>query len=506
MRRTFAQLLLASTLLGGCTLAPDYERPALPVADKFPDGPAYRAPADPPQSIGADALGWRNFFSDPSLQRLIDIALKNNRDLRVAILNIGAAQAQYRIQHADLFPQIDLSGSGQFEKIPGSTALAFSGAPSSGSGGSSSANATNVASTGSNAVNFRSFSAGIGFTNYELDLFGREQSLSRQAFEQYLGEAETRRSVQISLIAEVAGAYFTVLADRELLRLTEETLKSETASYDLAKLQLSGGTATALAARQAETAVDTARASLIQFNRQAAQDENALVLLLGQPMPTDLPAKSLDDMGLAAALPSALPSDLLMRRPDIMAAEHNLMAANANIGAARAAFFPSISLTASGGVTSNDLSNLFKPGSKTWALAPQITLPIFTAGQNEASLDLAKIEKSIQVAQYEKAVQTAFREVSDALAAEGTFDAQVKVEQELVAATADSLNLSQMRFTAGVDSYLPVLDAERSLFAAQQTLLTLKQSQLAQQATLYKALGGGWVEVTGQSVGQTDDF
>ena len=507
MRTAPVLFLLAGTMLGACSLIPDYERPVPPVASSFPDGPAYQAGAEDnanaggPQAVSADALGWRDFFRDPALQRLIDVALHNNRDLRGAVLNIQAAQAQYRIQNSDLFPQIDATGAGQFERIPGNTSVAFSGAPGAATGSTgASTPASTVASTGNKAISFRSFSAGIGFTNYELDLFGRVRSLSQQAFEQYLGQVETQRSAQISLIAEVAGAYFTVLADRELLRLTEETLKSDTASYELTKLQLDGGTATALAARQAETAVDTARANLIQFTRQEAQDENALVLLLGQPMPTDLPPRGLDEEVLVADLPAGLPSDLLTRRPDIVAAEHDLLAANANIGAARAAFFPSISLTAFGGLQSNRLSDLFRAGALTWSFAPQLNLPIFTAGQNEASLDLAKVQKNIQIAQYEKTIQTAFREVSDALAARGTYGNQLEAQQELVTATADSLQLSQMRFKAGVDSYLPVLDAQLSLYTAQQTLLGLKQVQLTQQATLYKALGGGWVEATGQPV------
>jgi multidrug efflux system outer membrane protein len=503
MRRASALLLVAGTMLGGCSLIPDYERPAPPVANGFPNGPAYQddasnhAEGNGQQTLSADVLGWRDFFGDAALQRLIDIALRNNRDLRIAALNIETAQAQYRAQHSDLFPHIDLTGAGQIEKIPAGTAIPFGGASGTGTASSS--------ATGRQAITFRQFTAGIGFTNYELDLFGRVRSLSQQAFEQYLGEIEARRSAQISLIAEVADGYFTVLADRELLRLTEETLKSETASYDLAKLQLNGGTATALNARQAETAVDTTRANLIQFTRQAAEDENALVLLLGQPMPTDLPARGLDEEGLVANLPAGLPSDLLTRRPDIVAAEHDLLAANANIGAARAAFFPSISLTASGGLSSNRLSSLFTGGAKTWSFSPQLNLPIFNAGEIQANLDLAKVQKNIQIAQYEKTIQTAFREVSDALAARGTYGNQLRAQQELVAATADSLQLSQMRFKAGVDSYLPVLDAERSLYAAQQTLLGLKQAQLTQQATLYKALGGGWVESTGKPPAQSTD-
>ena len=504
-------LLMAGTALAGCSLIPDYDRPAEPVTPAYPTGPAYKADTGK-STVTADALGWRDFFADPALQRLVEIALQNNRDLRVATLNIETAQAQYRAQFANLFPQIAASGSGTFESIPGDSAFAFGGSSSAASSSSSTTGATSGTGTtgagststtipsGSKSFYLRSFSAGLGFTNYELDLFGRIRSLSEQEFEQYVAQAETRRSTQISLVAEVASGWFAVLADRELVHLTEETLKSETASYDLAKLQLNGGTATALSARQAETAVDTARASLIQFTRQLAQDENALVLLLGEPIPADLPpAQGLAGQGMLAALPAGLPSDLLERRPDVVAAEHNLIAANANIGAARAAFFPSIALTASDGVSSANLNHLFTGAAQTWSLAPQLTIPIFTAGQNEANLDLAKTQKNIQVAQYEKAIQTAFREVADALAARGTYGSQVKAQEELVAATQDSLDLSQMRFKAGVDSYLPVLDAERSLYTAQQNLLALKQAQLTQQATLYKTLGGGWVEKTGET-------
>ena len=492
-------LLLAGSMLAGCSLIPDYQRPEPPVAAAFPTGPAYKAEDSAAKpAVTADLLGWRDFFADPALQRLIQIGLENNRDLRVAALNIEAAQAQYRAQYANLFPQISATGGAAFEEIPGNSAFAFGGATGGASTGASSAAST--IPTGSKSFFLRSFNAGVGFTNYELDLFGRVRSLSEQDFEQYVAQAETRRSTQISLVAEIAGAWFAVLADRELVHLTEETLKSETASYDLAKLQLNGGTATALSARQAETAVDTARASLIQYTRQLAQDENALVLLLGQPIPADLPpAQGLAGQGMLAALPAGLPSDLLERRPDVVAAEHNLIAANANIGAARAAFFPSISLTASDGVSSSHLNHLFTGPAQTWSFSPQLTIPIFTAGQNEANLDLAKTQKSIQVAQYEKAIQTAFREVADALAARGTYGSQVKAQEDLVAATQDSLDLSQMRFKAGVDSYLPVLDAERSLYTAQQNLLALKQAQLTQQATLYKTLGGGWVEKTGET-------
>jgi outer membrane protein, multidrug efflux system len=485
-----------AALLGGCSLVPDYLRPDLPVAPSYPTGAAYKGANQTPAqaAASADGIGWRDFFTDPRLQSLIDAAIRNNRDLRVAALNVAAAQAQYRVQRSDLFPQIGLNGAGEFGSLPEGTALPISGTSvGSGSGGA----ATNVVPTGSEHVSYRYYSAGIGFTSYELDLFGRLRSLTSQAFEQYLGYAETARSSQISLVAEVASGYLAVLADQALLKITEDTLASETASYTLTNTMFKGGTTTLISVRQAETAVDTARANLALYTRQAAQDENALVLLLGEPMPADLPlGRGLDEQGLLSDLPPGLPSDLLFRRPDIAAAEHNLIAANANIGAARAAFFPSISLTGSGGVAGSQFSHLFTGGGLTWSFEPQLNIPIFTAGQNQGNLDLAKVQKNIQVAQYEKTIQTAFREVSDALAARTTYIDQVKAQQQLVDAAADSVRLSTLRFRTGVDTYLPVLTAQQSLYSAQQTLLNLKQAQLANLVTLYKALGGGWHEHT----------
>jgi multidrug efflux system outer membrane protein len=488
--------LCAVTVLGGCSFIPDYLRPDLPVAASYPSGDAYKGANQSPERAvqSADAIGWRDFFADRRLQSLIDIALRNNRDLRVAALNVATAQAQYRVQRSDLFPQISASGGGEFGSLPEGAALPISGT-SIGSGAGSSP--TNVIPTGPEHISYRYYSAGVGFTSYEVDLFGHLRSLTSQAFEQYLGSAETARSTQISLVAEVASGYLAVLADRALLKITQDTLTSETASYDLTNVMFKGGTTTLLSVRQAETAVDTARANLALYMRQAAQDENALVLLLGQPMPADLPpGKSLDDQGLLNDLPAGLPSDLLSRRPDVVAAEHNLLAANANIGAARAAFFPSITLTGSGGVAGSQLNHLFTGGGLTWSFEPQLNIPIFTAGQNQGNLDLAKAQKSIQVAQYEKAIQTAFREVADALAARTTYIDQVRAQQQLLDASADSVRLSTMRFRTGVDNYLPVLEAQQSLYSAQQTLLSLKQAQLANLVTLYKALGGGWNEHT----------
>jgi outer membrane protein, multidrug efflux system len=490
----------ALALLGGCSLIPDYHRPGLPVATSYPTGDAYKGAKQSPKQaeLSADAIGWRDFFTDERLRSLIDIALRNNRDLRVAALNVAAAQAQYRVQRSDLFPQISASPVAELGSLPGSAAIptGTTGVGSTGIAGSPTTNSS-VITTGAQHVPYHFYDVGVGFTSYELDLFGRLRSMTSQAFQQYLSQAETARSSQISLVAEVASAYLSVLADQDLLKVTQDTLTSEQASYDLTNAMFKQGSTTLLSLRQSETAVDTARSSLAQYRRQQAQDENALVLLLGEPMPADLPAgRSLDEQGLLSDLPAGLPSDLLFRRPDIVAAEHSLIAANANIGAARAAFFPTISLTASGGVAGSQLNHLFTSAGTIWSFEPEITIPIFTAGQNQAELDLAKVQKNIQVAQYQKTIQTAFREVADALVARATYADQVKAQQQLVDASADSVRLSTMLFRTGVDNYLPLLTAQQTLYSAQQMLLSLKQAELSNLVTLYKALGGGWNEHT----------
>ena len=510
----------ALLLMGGCTLIPDYDQPPLPVTATYPGGPAYEDPnLTAEQAIqSADTIGWRDFFPDRRMQALIEIAIRNNRNLRIAALNVAAAQAQYRVQRSDLFPHISLSGIGQYGTLPERTSIASGGAGSGGgaaSGGAASSGAsttaaasgvtpsavasspTSVTATGGQHISYRYYNVGLGFASYELDLFGRLRSLSTQAFETFLSNAETARSTQISLIAEVASAYLTVEADRELLRITNETVKSEQDAYNLTQQQFRGGTTTLLSVRQAETALETAKANIPLYTRQAAVDENALVLLLGQPLPTNLPpGRDLDHQDLLANLSAGLPSELLLRRPDIVAAEHSLLSANASIGAARAAFFPSITLTTSGGVAGSQLARLFTAGGLTYSFAPQINLPIFTAGQNQGNLDLAKVQKNIQIATYEQTIQTAFREVSDALAGRQTYVDQVAAQQRLVDAAADSLRLSLLRFRGGVDSFLPVLQAQQSLYPAQQNLLSLKQAQLTNYINLYKALGGGLSDTT----------
>jgi multidrug efflux system outer membrane protein len=455
-------------------MEPHYQRPVAPVA-----GTWNSSSTSSPGSPAAADMGWRQFFPDPGMQHLIELALANNRDLRVAALNVQAAQAQYRIQRADLFPTVAASGVEQVEKYPSGVLASSStgGAPTPG------------------GATYRFFDVGVGFTSYEIDLFGKIRSLNHVALEQYLGTEQTRRSTQLSLIAEVVSAYLAVVADETILRVTRETLESQTASYDLTKRSLDAGTTTALAFRQAATTVDTARANLASYTRQAAQDRNALVLLIGGSLPDDLSfGEDLASVNLSADLPGGVPSEVLANRPDVLAAEHQLIAANADIGAARAAFFPSITLTGSYGTASTQLSGLFKTGSAAWTFSPQISVPIFAGGANKANLDLSKIEKNVSIAQYEKALQSAFREVDDALAARQTLDEQLVAQRALLEDTTQSYNLAQLRFKNGVDSYLPVLDAQRALYAAQQGTVSLELIRLQNMATLYKALGGGLKE------------
>jgi outer membrane protein, multidrug efflux system len=473
-RVTHLLAAVLAALVGGCTLEPHYQRPAPPV-------PALVS-GTPGGAIAAD-IGWHEFFLDPQLRQLIALALVDNRDLRVAALNVESAQARYRIQRANLFPAIDANAEEEVERFPSGV---FAG---SAPGATGSATAAPIG-TGGSILRF--FDVGIGFTSYELDLFGRIRSLNHAALQQYFSYGETRRSVQLTLVAEVASAYLTVLADVTLLDITQETLSSQSDSYALTQRMFRAGTTTELALRQAETTVDTARANLAQYNRQNAEDRDALQLLLGAPIPDGIDFSGGLDRGPAVAeLKEGIPSDVLERRPDVLAAEHQLRSANAQIGAARAAFLPAISLTGSYGTASTQLSGLFTAGSEAWTFSPQISLPIFVGGANVANLQATKLARDTAVAQYEQTIQTAFREVADALVARGTLDDQLTAQQALVTASAVAYRLAQMRFRGGVDSYLSVLDAQRSLYSAQQQLQVVRLTRLQNLVTLYKALGGG---------------
>ncbi|CAI8811701.1 efflux RND transporter outer membrane subunit EmhC [Pseudomonas sp. YuFO20] len=473
MSKSLLSLAVAAFVLSGCSLIPDYQRPDAPVAGQYPQGPAY-SPAQAPAQAAAEQ-GWRQFFHDPALQQLIQVSLENNRDLRVAALNIDAFAAQYRISRADLFPAVSANGSGSRQRLP-----------------------ADASQTGEAGIS-SSYSATVGISAYELDMFGRIRSLNEEALQQYFATEEGRRSTQISLVASVANAYLTWQADKELLKLTQDTLAAFEESYKLTARSNEVGVASALDLAQSRTSVENARAQLAKYTRQVAQDENSLVLLLGTGIPANLQAaKPLAD-DLLAEVPPGLPSDLLQRRPDILQAEYNLKAANANIGAARAAFFPSISLTANAGTLSPDLSGLFKGGSGTWLFQPQINLPIFNAGSLRASLDYSKIQKDIGVANYEKSIQTAFQEVADGLAARQTYVQQLQAQQDFVNANQDYYRLAERRYRIGVDSNLTFLDAQRQLFSAQQALITDRLAQLVSQVNLYKALGGGWNEQTAKN-------
>lgn len=464
-------------LAAGCTLAPHYERPAAPVTATFPTGGVYdqQPGATGGRSASGQAaadIGWRNFFVDPRLQQLIEIALKNNRDLRVSVLNMQASAAQYRIVRAGLFPTLNAAASQSRSRTP-----------------------KDLTATGITITN--TYSVGLN-ASWEIDFFGRVQSLKDQALATYLGTAQARKAAEISLVSQVANQYMTVLELDDLLKVTQNTLVTAQESYRITKLQFDNGTGSELDLRQSQTVVETASANLQSQMRLRAQADNALVLLIGEPLPADLsPGLPLSDQSLLTDIPAGLPSDLLTRRPDIMEAEENLLAANANIGAARAAFFPKVTLTGSAGTLSPTLGGLFKPGSAAWSFAPSITLPIFEGGQNIANLNLANIEKNVQIATYEKAIQTAFREVADGLAARGTYDEQIAALERDVAAEQRRLDLSTLRYKNGVDSYLSVLTAQTALYVAQQALVTARMERLQNLVTLYQALGGGWIEHNG---------
>ena len=465
----------------GCTFEPKYERPAAPVTQTFPEGGVY---ANQPNAsstasngrtannVAAPDIGWRDFFADARLQRIVELALKNNRDLRVSVLNVEAARAQYQITSAALYPTLDASASQNKTRTPKN--LSFFNQTIS-----------NTYSVGLNA-------------SWEIDFFGRIRSLKDQALAQYLSTAESRKAAEISLVSSVADQYLQMLAVDDLLTVTRNTLKTADESYRITTLQFDNGVGSELDVRQAEGVVEQARANLQTEMRLRAQAENGLVLLVGEPLPDDLPpALPLDTQNLLSDIPAGLPSELLTRRPDIAAAEQTLLAANANIGAARAAFFPRVSLTGSLGTLSPTLGGLFKPGSAAWSFAPQISLPIFEGGANVANLDLAQVQKRIEIANYEKAIQTAFREVADGLAARGTFDDQIKALELFVKSQSRRLDLSDLRYRNGVDSYLAVLTAQTDLYNAQQLLINARLQRLTNLVDLYQFLGGGWIEHAG---------
>lgn len=462
--RSLSFALLAVFGTACSTLAPDTQLPAAPVPASFPGAEAVNAAA--PE---AEARGWREQFADPRLRELIELGLANNRDLRIAALNIDKARAQYGIQHAALYPAIAASGGQTAQRLPADL--------------SPSANA---------AIN-RQYSATLGFAAYELDFFGRVRSLDEQALQLYLGSEEARRSAQISLVAELANNWLALAADRERLALAQRTHETRAQSFELTRRSFELGAVSALDLSQSRTLLEAARAEVARQAVIVEQDGNALALVVGAvPPPALLPERVDEAFAALPELPSGLPSGLLLRRPDIQQAERALRAANASIGAARAAFFPSISLTAAAGTASRELDGLFGAGSGTWSFVPQIRLPIFEFGRLQASLDVAEIQRDIQVAQYEKSIQGAFRDVADALALRAGIDEQLAARQALVEANRTNLRLAEARYRSGVDSHFVLLDAQRALYGAELELIAVRLAEASNRVALYKALGGGW--------------
>jgi multidrug efflux system outer membrane protein len=481
--RGLALALGALALSGaGCSLAPRHQRPEAPVAADWPPPPPGEvgAAAGTRARPGGEAaaaprpaadLGWRDVFPDPRLQALVALALESNRDLRVAALNVELTRAQYRIQRAERLPEVVATASATRQHT-----------------------AADVSPVRTAATEWQ-YTVGAGVTAFELDLFGRVRSLSTAALETWFATDEARRSAHLSLVGEVAAQYLATRALEDQVALAARTLEAVRASFDLTRRSYEVGRTSELDLRSAEAQVETARFNLSTAETQRARAENALVLLVGAPLPADLPPPApVDAPGTLVELPAGLPSDVLTRRPDVIAAEHALKAANASVGAARAAFFPSITLTAFAGTTSGELSSLFGAGSSQWLFTPRVTLPIFTGGALRASLDVAEVRKRIEVAQYERTVQAAFREVADALVAREALDRQLAAQAARVEAEARRHQLSELRYRKGVDSYLGVLTAQRDLFAAQQGLIQARLERATNLVDLYRALGGGWLE------------
>ena len=469
--------LATAVCLVGCTMIPPYRQPALPVPNQYPGPVSGTTPA----AAAAADIAAHEIFRDARLNRLVDLALANNPDLRTAVLNVQQTEAQYRITRSASFPTVTGSAGAtrsysSFSTGAFGTGTALPGVPASSVGYTS-----------------NSFTASVGVTAYELDLFGHVRSQNAQALEQYFQTEEAQRAAQVSLVGQVATQYLTLRETEELLTLTQNTLVAVQTSYDLNKALFDAGASNELDFRQSEGQVETARINVETYQRQLQQARNALQLLLGAPIPEDLPAaRPFSDDGMVVDVPAGLPSDLITRRPDILEAEHALKAANANIGVARAAFFPSISLTGSVGVSSTQLSSLFKAGSGTWNFGPQISVPLFAGGHNVAELDVAKVSERLEVVAYEKAIQTAFREVADALIGVDSYARQITLEQALIETEQRRLDLATLRYRQGEDTYLNELAAQQDLYSAQQGLLQAQFNRLSSKVSLYQALGGGW--------------
>lgn len=461
--RPLVTSVMSAFVLAACSLAPTYEQPLAPIPSAYPD---QSNSATDTQSI-AD-IDWKNFYQDPQLIALIDLALENNRDLRIAVDRVSEAQAQFGIRQSDRFPAIGIGGNAEITH-----------------------NSTNMRDAGAEHIS-RNYMAGASLLSFELDFFGRVKNQTEAAYQAFLATEQAQSTVHINLIAQVAQAYFNLRSAIELEQITEKTLNSRQETFKLVQARFDSGVASDLDLTQAQSQLDLASADLVAISRQKSLALNALRLLLGTEIPKDLPDNSIFSKDqLLASIPAGLPSDLLLRRPDILGAENHLLSANANVGAARAAFFPNISITGLLGFASPQLGGLFGSGNDFWQFSPQLAMPIFGGGQR-GNLELAEARKNIAVSEYEKAIQVAFKEVADALAGESTYAKQLDAMRSLQDANMRALELSKLRYETGVDSFLQVQTAEINLYNTQRQFILLGTESLINRVLLYKALGGGW--------------
>jgi outer membrane protein, multidrug efflux system len=459
MKPSFVSILALSLLIGACNFTPSLDRISSPVSTRFRSKTGGEVSAD---------IAWQKFFTDPRLRKLVEISLGNNRDLRVATLNVEQSRAQYGIARSELFPPLNLFASGRRQRSLGSGI------------------------SGGMASESSSYGVSVGLVSYELDLFGRVRSLNNSALESYFASDSARVGAQISLVAEIANQYLTERALQEQVALSQQTYDGFNTAYNIIKQRFDSGTVSEVDLSVMEVQRQTAKSDLAAFRQRIQEVNHSLVFLAGGSLPSNLPQGRTLDQIVVANLRAGVPSELLYRRPDIREAEHQLRAANANIGAARAAFFPSVTLTADGGVSSNSLSKLFKNGTGTWMFSPSVNLPIFDGGRNRANLEYAEIGKKIEIANYEKSIQTAFREVADSLAARSGLSERISATESLVFAQQKRADLAAVRYEKGVDGYLEALTATLDLYSAKQTLIQLRMSRAINSVNLYKALGGGW--------------
>ncbi len=478
-----AKMILLALLLNACSFAPRHVRPELPTAARYPD----HYVDDPAAGVRATELGWRDFFADPRLEILIATALRNNRDLAVAVAQIEEARGQYRIQRSELLPTVALNAQGTRSGF-GADSAALSGVGRAGG-------IPGATGTGGTGGTFDIYTVSLGFASFELDFWGRVRNLTTAARAQYLSTVEAARAFRLSLIRDVASAYFASLEARERLELAEATVNSRREGLRIAQRRLDAGVTSALDFRQAETLLTQAETELAALKFTQAQNEDLLATLVGRTPPETLPEPlKLAEQSRSQTLAAGLPSDLLSNRPDIVGAEHRLRAAHANVGAARAAYFPLITLTGSYGYASNELSSLVGNDRRSWSFGPSISLPIFDFGARSGGVTVALARQNIAVADYERTIQTGFQEVSDALAGRKFLAEQVAAQERATRAQRQLAELAHLRYNEGVASYLEVLDAERNLFSAEQDLLQVRRAEVSNLVSLYIALGGGQLE------------